>query len=62
MPKVQMVGPSGSAKLTGLKPGKWRVKLDPLQGALSGGDDAEIPEREVEVQVGETAKASFEVP
>jgi len=62
MPKVQMIGPNGSVKLTGLKPGKWRVVLDPLQDLGAGGGEAPIPEREVDVVVGETAKADFVVP
>jgi protocatechuate 3,4-dioxygenase beta subunit len=62
VPKVQMVGPSGTTKLTGLKPGKWRVHLDALQGLPTGNADNPIREREVDVQVGETAHATFEIP
>ncbi len=61
-PKVQVVGPSGTTKLTGLKPGRWRVSLDSLSGPLPGGANQDTPEREVEVKAGETAKASFDVP
>jgi uncharacterized GH25 family protein len=60
-PKVQVVGPGGGTKFTGLKPGKWRVAVDPMGGLGNSGDSA-IPEREVEVVVGETAQASFDVP
>jgi protocatechuate 3,4-dioxygenase beta subunit len=61
-PKIQMVGPSGNTKLTGLKPGKWSVTLDAIGGALPGGSDEAHPEKVVDVQVGETAQASFQVP
>ena len=61
-PKIQFVGPSGTTKFNGLKPGKWRISLDPIQGASPGGEERAIPEQEIEVRVGETAKANFEAP
>lgn len=61
-PKIQFVGPSGTTKFNGLKPGKWRISLDPIQGASPGGEERAIPEQEIEVRVGETAKATFEAP
>ena len=62
VPKIQFVGPSGGSKFNGLKPGKWRISLDPIQGAGPDAGEAAIPDQEVEVRVGETAKASFDVP
>jgi hypothetical protein len=61
-PKIQFVGPSGSARFNGLKPGKWKISLDPIQGAISSDAPREIPDQEVEVKIGETAKASFDAP
>jgi hypothetical protein len=61
-PKVQMVGPGGTTKLTGLKPGKWRVNLDSIGGPLDGGSSEPIPEKEIDVQIGEIAQAAFDVP
>ena len=62
VPKIQFVGPTGSAKLNGLKPGKWKISLDPIQGKIGSDEPREIPDQEVDVRVGETAKASFDVP
>ncbi len=61
-PKIQFVGPSGSAKLSGLKPGKWKVSLDPIQGSIGSQGSGEIPDQEIDVRVGETARANFDVP
>jgi hypothetical protein len=62
VPKIQFVGPSGSAKLNGLKPGKWKISLDPIQGKIGSDAPREVPDQEVDVRVGETAKANFDVP
>jgi hypothetical protein len=61
-PKIQMIGPGGSTKITGLKPGRWHVVLDPMMGPLEGGGEAPNLEQDVEVVVGQAAKASFESP
>jgi protocatechuate 3,4-dioxygenase beta subunit len=61
-PKIQFVGPSGSAKLNGLQPGKWKISLDPIQGAIGSKGSGDIPDQEIEVRIGETARASFDVP
>lgn len=61
-PKIQMIGPGGSTRITGLKPGRWHVVLDPLMGPLEGGEEAQKLEQDVEVVVGQAAKASFESP
>jgi protocatechuate 3,4-dioxygenase beta subunit len=61
-PKIQMIGPGGSARLTGLKPGRWHVVLDPLMGPVEGGEEAQKLEQDVDVVVGQAAKASFESP
>ncbi|MFN0009723.1 MAG: hypothetical protein ACKVXR_17650 [Planctomycetota bacterium] len=61
-PKIQMIGPSGSAKITGLKPGKWHVALDPLMGPMGGDEEPANLEQDVEVVVGKAAKASFDSP
>jgi len=61
-PKIQMIGPGGSAKITGLKPGKWHVELDPLMGPVEGEQDPTSLEQDVDVVVGKAAKASFDSP
>ena len=61
-PKIQFVGPSGSARFNGLKPGKWKISLDPIQGKIGSDEPRETPDQEVDVRVGETAKATFDVP
>jgi protocatechuate 3,4-dioxygenase beta subunit len=61
-PKVQMIGPGGSSRISGLKPGRWHVVLDPLMGPIEGGGEGEKLEQDVEVVVGQSAKANFDAP
>lgn len=61
-PKIQMIGPGGSTRISGLKPGRWHVALDPLMGPQEGDEDPQHLEQDVEVVVGKAAKASFESP
>jgi protocatechuate 3,4-dioxygenase beta subunit len=61
-PKIQMIGPGGATRISGLKPGRWHVVLDPLMGPAEGGGEGQKLEQDVEVVVGQSAKASFESP
>lgn len=60
-PKIQLTGPSGVAKFTGLPPGEWRVHVQSVGGGPQGGGDSPA-DQDVAVKVGETATARFEVP
>ena len=60
--KIQMVGPGGSAKITGLKPGRWHIALDPLMGPVEMGGEPQKLEQDVDVVVGQAAKATFDSP
>ena len=60
-PKTEFTGSGGSVKLSGLKPGKWRLSVDAL-GAPASDDRPAVPEQEIEVNAGETKKAQFELP
>ena len=62
-PKTEFSGASGVVKLTGLKPGKWRLNVSPIgPGTIGGPDKSNVPEQVVEVKAGEAAKARFEIP
>jgi uncharacterized GH25 family protein len=63
-PKTELSGASGVVKLTGLKPGKWHVNVNPIGPASGTISDkpAEIPEQVIEVKAGETSPARFEIP
>jgi uncharacterized GH25 family protein len=63
-PKTELSGASGIVKLTGLKPGKWHLTVNPIGPASGTNSDhpPEIPEQVVEVKAGETGKARFDIP
>jgi len=62
-PKTEFSGASGIVKLTGLKPGKWRLNVNPVgPGSLGGPEKNTVPEQVVEVKAGEAGKARFEIP
>jgi Carboxypeptidase regulatory-like domain len=63
-PKTELSGPSGVVKLTGLKPGKWHLNVNPIGPASGTSSDrpAEIPEQIVEVKAGEASPARFDIP
>jgi hypothetical protein len=60
-PKMEVTGPGGVAKLTGLKPGKWRLHVQTLGMGPDQGDEAP-PDQVVEVTASQTTPARFEIP
>lgn len=61
-PRNEFSGARSNVKLTGLKPGRWRLRVDPLGAFASSEERPPIPEQTVEVKAGETATARFELP
>ena len=61
-PRNEFSGSRATVKLTGLKPGRWRVRVDPIGAFASSEDRPAIPEQVVDVKAGETAPARFELP
>lgn len=61
-PRHEFSGQKGVVKLSGLKPGRWRVHVDSFGTLPSGNERASIPDQTIEVVAGETARARFEVP
>jgi Carboxypeptidase regulatory-like domain len=59
-PKTGFTGQSGSTKLDGLKPGRWRLTCQPM--AFAGGEAPEVPEQEVDVVAGDNETARFQLP
>lgn len=60
-PRNEFSGPKSSVKLTGLKPGRWKLRCDAFGGG-PGGERSEIPAQTIEVVAGKTANARFDVP
>lgn len=60
-PKVELAGATGIAKLSGLKPGKWRLHVQTL-GIDPESGEGTPPDQVVEVTAGNTTSARFEVP
>ena len=60
-PKSAMTGANGVARLTGMKPGKWTVRADPI-GSDTGPDAPPKNEKAVDVSAGQTSKVRFDVP
>ncbi|MBK7877826.1 MAG: carboxypeptidase regulatory-like domain-containing protein [Planctomycetes bacterium] len=61
-PRSEFSGPKGVVKLSGLKPGRWRVRVEAFGAAPVGGERSTIPEQTIEVVAGQTARPRFEVP
>jgi protocatechuate 3,4-dioxygenase beta subunit len=60
-PKLELSNSKGIAKLSGLKPGKWKLNVQRMGlGPENGGDVP--PDQIVEVTAGQTASARFEMP
>ncbi len=60
-PKVELSGPKGIAKLSGLKPGKWRLHVQMLGIESENGDEGP-PDQVVDVTAAQTTAARFEIP
>ena len=61
-PRSEFSGSRPSVKLTGLKPGRWRIHVDAFS-TLPGRDERpKIEDQTVEVLAGKTANARFEIP
>lgn len=61
-PKTEFTGGGGTARLGGLKPGKWKVNVDPIGAPGARGEPGSIPEQVIEVKAGETRPARFSIP
>jgi hypothetical protein len=61
-PRNEFSGARANVKLGGLKPGRWRLHVDPLGAFATGDERPAIPEQTVDVKAGETATARFELP
>jgi hypothetical protein len=58
--KNEMTDDSGKLRLSGLKPGRWRVSARPIQGP--SGDRPQPVEQEVDVTDGETRPLTLQMP
>lgn len=61
-PRNEFSGARANVKLGGLKPGRWRLHVDPLGAFATSDERPAIPDQTVEVKAGETATARFELP
>jgi protocatechuate 3,4-dioxygenase beta subunit len=61
-PRSEWSGSRASVLFTGLKPGRWRLHVDPL-GSFDGREERpQVADQTVEVRAGEKATARFEIP
>jgi hypothetical protein len=60
-PKNAFAGPSGKARLDGLRPGAWKITVRPLSIGSSGGQPDPVV-REVEVKIGENEPVRITLP
>lgn len=61
-PRHEFAGAKGVVKLSGLKPGRWKLHCDSFGSPGSNGERASIPEQTIEIVAGKTASARFEIP
>ena len=61
-PRHEFSGAKGVVKLSGLKPGRWKLHCDSFGNPGAGGERATIPEQTVEIVAGKTGSARFEIP
>ncbi len=61
-PRHEFSGAKGVVKLSGLKPGRWKLHCDAFGAPGANGERASIPEQTIEIVAGKAASASFEIP
>jgi hypothetical protein len=61
-PRNEFSGSKGTVKLTGLKPGRWRVHVESFATLPGDGERPAIPDQTVEVTASQTGTARFEIP